>query len=118
LLNKGVKWGEGGRVRLLGQVQTNERRLNAEIVCYFLQINKVYNLEDIHISKILESSFTSKTEMVLFEGHIPKYNGQLKKTLVDYQPSLMLTMYGKVNLKHLLRLKLTYGKIVGFVTYD
>lgn len=105
-------------MRLLGQVQTNERRLNAEIVCYFLQINKVYNLEDIHISKILESGFTNKTEMVLFEGHIPKYNDQLKKTLVDYQPSLMLIMYGKVNLKHLLRLKLTYGKIVGFVTYD
>lgn len=30
----------------------------------------------------------------------------------------MITMYGVVNLKQLLRLKQTYGTISGFVAYD
>lgn len=39
--------GSGGRLRLLDQVQSNERRLNAEIVCHFLGITQTHNLEDI-----------------------------------------------------------------------
>lgn len=105
-------------MRLLGQIQSNERRINAEIVCYFLGITKVYNLEDIQINKIVESAFSTKSEMALLEAHALDYSSRLDKNVINYRPTLMIIMYGIVNLKQLLRLSLTYGTISAFVAYD
>ena len=71
--NKGVEFTDG-RLRLFGQTQSNIRRINAEIVCLFLKIRKVYNLEDIEIDSVLESNFIGGQEMVVLEAHLPCYN--------------------------------------------
>lgn len=56
--------------------------------------------------------------MILFKGYLKTYNHLLKKEVVNYQSKVLITMYGEVNLKQLLRIKLTYGIIEGFVVYD
>ena len=59
---------------MFGQVQTNKRRLDAEVVCYFLKIRKVYLLEDVDVRSILEYYFTDKLELVVLEAQLPSYN--------------------------------------------
>jgi hypothetical protein len=44
----------GGRIRLLGTIQSNERRHKQEIACFFFQIKEVMLLEKINILEVME----------------------------------------------------------------
>ena len=112
-----MEYDTDGRLRLFGQVQTNKRRLDAEVVCFFLKIKTVYLLQDIEVSSVLEYYFTDKLELVVLEAHLPSYNQDLGKKVIDYKPKVLLIHYGNVSIGGLLRLKMTYN-IEGLVVYD
>ena len=87
-------------------------------MCFFLNIKQAYKLENVHISAILETQFTTKNQIVVLQGQVESYCQQLKKIVLDYRPKTLLIAYGDVNLGTLLRLRLTYGDIQGLVVYD
>jgi len=74
-------------------------------------------LQDIEISSVLEYYFTDKMETVVLEAHLPTFNQELGKKVINYRPTVLLVHYGDVSLCGLLRLKMTYN-IEGLVVYD
>ena len=57
-----------GRLKLCGKIQTNQRRLNAELVCYFMGISKSYDLVEIQIDKILEFYHHQEKELLVLQA--------------------------------------------------
>jgi UDP-N-acetylglucosamine:LPS N-acetylglucosamine transferase len=92
--------------------------LNAEIVCYFLGIKKYFNLTEIQIKKIVEFYHNEGKELLIVEAHLPTYNKIVKKIVIDYQPQILIGMYGFVSFPMLLRIKKQYTRIEGFILYD